>query len=67
MIVETLLENDLIERHSDQDVYIKNEVTGYEYESAIDKTNEWRVSNGYPEYTYTETNRPVEKETENDI
>lgn len=59
MIIETLMQDDLIERHSDQNVYIKNTVTGHEYESAIDKTNEWRVANGYIEYMYTETDNPI--------
>ena len=59
MIIETLLDNDLIERHSDQNVYIRNEVTEYEYKSAVDKTNEWRAANGYIEYVYTETDNPI--------
>ena len=57
MIIETILESNpnLIERHSDKGVYIRNTVTGAEYESAVDFTNEWRAANGFEPYLYEET------------
>lgn len=64
MIVETYLENNLVERHSDKNVYIRNTVTGYEYASATDLTNEERERRGFAPYYYEETDKPVETEQE---
>lgn len=66
MIIETYLENNRIERHSDKDVYIFNTVTECEYESAIDFTNEERVRRGLVPYTYIETDRRIERPVEPD-
>lgn len=62
MIIETILEinSNLVERHSDKGVYIRNTTTGAEYESAVDYTNEWRVAKGFESYTYIETDKPIE-------
>jgi hypothetical protein len=62
MIVETYLENNLVERHSDKNVYIRNTVTGYEYASATDLTNEERERRGFKPYYYEETDKAIETE-----
>ena len=60
MIIETSLENNLVERKSDQGVYIRNTVTDAEYEVAIDLTNEERQKRGFEPYYYEETDTPIE-------
>lgn len=68
MIIETTLENNLIERKSDQGVYIRNTVTNAEYEVAVDLTNEERQKRGFEPYYYEETDIPIEvpeEETQN--
>ncbi len=62
MIIETKLDNNLVERKSDQNVFIRNTVTGYEYEAAVDLTNEERQRRGFEPYFYEETNKPIETE-----
>lgn len=64
MIIETYLENNLVERHSDKNVYIRNTVTGYEYESATDLTNEERERRGFKPYYYEETDTIIERPNE---
>lgn len=60
MIIETILENGLIERKSDKGVYIKNNATGNEYVSAVDIPNEERIEKGLIPYTYSETERFID-------
>ena len=60
MIIETKLEDGLIERRSDRGVYIKNNVTGNECILAFDIPNEERIKRGLTPYTYSETERVVE-------
>lgn len=57
MTIETVLESNpnLVERHSDMNVYILNTATNIKYESAVDFSNEWRASNGLRIYVYEET------------
>lgn len=60
MIIETTLDNNLVERKSDQNVLIRNTVTDAEYEVAVDLTNEERVRRGFEPYYYVETDKPIE-------
>lgn len=60
MITETFLDNNLVERKSDQGVYIRNTVTNAEYEVAVDLTNEERQKRGFEPYYYEETDIPIE-------
>lgn len=60
MIIETLLDNNLVERKSDQNVFIRNTVTNAEYEVAVDLTNEERQKRGFVPYYYEETDKPIE-------
>ena len=60
MIIETYKENNLVERKSDQNVLIRNTVTGYEYETAVDLTNEERERRGFEPYYYEETDKPID-------
>ena len=60
MIIETTLENKLVKRKSDKDVYIKNIQTGYEYTEAIDLPNEERLKRGLKPYSYEETDKAIE-------
>lgn len=46
----------LYRRYSDKDVYILQNETGIKYSEAIDVEN--------APYTYTETNEPIEEETQ---
>ena len=62
MIIETTLENGLIERKSNKGVNIKNEVTGAEYAVAVDLPNAERTARGFEAYTYVETNRAISDE-----
>ena len=60
MIIETILENDLIERKSDKGVYIRNTVNGAKYDVAVDIDNERRIEMGMSPYTYEETDKPID-------
>lgn len=60
MIIETILENGLVKRKSDKNVYIKNEQTQHECTVAIDVPNRVRKKLGLEEYTYIETDRAIE-------
>ena len=60
MIIETFLDDNLVERKSDQGVYIRNTVTNAEYEAAVDLTNEEREKRGFVPYYYEETDTPIE-------
>lgn len=59
MIIETKLDNNLVERKSDQNVFIRNTVTNAEYEIAVDLTNEERQKRGFEPYYYVETDKPI--------
>lgn len=59
MIIETILNNNLVERKSDQNVLIRNTVTNAEYEIAVDLTNEERQKRGFEPYYYEETDKPI--------
>lgn len=60
MIIEEILEEDpeLIRRYSDQNMYIKQDQTGIEYAEAVDLISS--------PYTYTETDHPIETESDED-
>lgn len=60
MIIETIIENGLVERKSDRGVYIKNMQTGFEYTVAIDIPNTERIKRGLVPYSYIETARAIE-------
>lgn len=60
MIIETIIENNLIERKSDKGVRIKNLITNNVYDIAVDLTNEERAAKGLEPYYYTETNIPID-------
>ena len=60
MIIETIIDNGLIERKSDRGVYIRNMQTGFEYTEAIDIPNEERIKRGLKPYSYIETERVIE-------
>lgn len=60
MIIEKKLDNNLVERKSDQNVFIRNTVTNAEYEVAVDLTNEERQKRGFEPYYYEETDKVIE-------
>lgn len=60
MIIETILENGLIERKSDKGVYIRNTITGAKHDVAVDIDNDKRIELGMSPYTYEETDEQVD-------
>ena len=60
MIIETLLENGLVERKSDRGVYIRNKQTNGEYTVVEDLPNEEREKLGLEPYSYEETDKVIE-------
>lgn len=56
MIKQEILENGLIKTYSDSGKYIIQNETGVEYTEAVDIPNK---------YTYTESNKDIEKTEEN--
>lgn len=67
MITKTILENGLVKRKSDKNVYIKNEQTQYECAVAVDIPNRVRKKLGLEEYSYIETDRIIETVPANEI
>ncbi len=61
MIIETIMENGLVQRSSDRGVLVKNEQTGLEYTVAVDLTNDERIKRGITPYSYVETEKEIEK------